>query len=77
MQTIPYKYIPSYPIKKGNMYYFGSIYSCAKNEEAGMEILLSGKLETETETIYFTKGEIKEDYRDTIIKVIDIEKEEI
>ena len=77
MQTIPYKYIPSYPIKKGSMYYFGSIYSCAKNEEAGMEILLSGKLETETETIYFTKGEIKEDYRDTIIKVIDIEKEEI
>lgn len=77
MQTIPYKYIPSYPIKNGSMYYFGSIYSCAKNAEAGMEILLSGKLETETETIYFTKGEIKEDYRDTIIKVIEIEKEEI
>lgn len=77
MQTIPYKYIPSYQVKKGNMYYFGSIYSCAENEEAGMEILLSGKLETETETIYFTKGEIKEDYRDTIIKVIEIEKEEI
>lgn len=77
MQTIPYKYIPSYLIKKGSMYYFGSIYSCVKNEEAGMEILLEGKLETETETIYFTKGEIKEDYRDTIIKVIDIEKEEI
>ena len=77
MQTIPYKFIPEYPVKKGNMYYFGSIYSCVENEEAGMEILLSGKLETETETIYFTKGEIKEDYRDTIIKIIEIEKEEI
>ena len=77
MQTIPYKYIPSYPVKKGSMYYFGSLYPCTENEEAGMEILLEGKLETETEIIYFTKGEIKEDYRDTIIKVIEIEKEEV
>lgn len=77
MHTYKYKFIPVYPIKTGNMYYFGSIYSCVENEEAGMEILLSGKLETETETIYFTKGEIKEDYRDTIIKIIEIEKEEV
>lgn len=76
MQTIPYKYIPSYPVKKGSMYYFGSIYSCAENEEAGMEILLSEKLETDTETIYFTRGEVNEkDFRDTIVKVIEIKEE--
>ena len=34
MQTIPYKYIPSYPVKKGSMYYFGSLYPCTENEEA-------------------------------------------
>lgn len=77
MKTIPYNHIPEYPIKPKSMYYFGQLWEGNQNEEAGMEILLEGKLETETETIYFTKGEIKEDYRNTIIKVIEIEKEEV
>lgn len=76
MQTIPYKYIPSYPVKKGNMYYFGSLWNGTAMEENGMEILLSGQIDTDTETIYFTRGEVNEkDFRDTIVKVIEIKEE--
>ena len=76
MQTIPYKYIPSYPVKNGNMYYFGSLWNGTAMEENGMEILLSGQIDTDTETIYFTRGEVNEkDFRDTIVKVIEIKEE--
>ena len=41
-----------------------------------MEILLSGQIETDSETIVFTKGEVNEkDFRDTIVKVIEIKEE--
>ena len=73
MKTIPYKFIPSYPVKVGSMYYFGSLWNGIATEESGMEILLSGQIETENETIYFTRGEVNEnDFRDTIVKVIEI-----
>lgn len=74
--THKYKFIPSYPIKVGNMYYFGSLWSGSKTEEVGIEILLSGQIETENEMITFTRGEInEEDFRNTIVKVIEIKKE--
>ena len=71
--TYKYKFIPSYPIKVGYMYYFGSLWNGNATEENGMEILLSGQIETEKETVIFTRGEVNErDFRDTIIKVIEI-----
>ena len=75
MYTYKYKFIPSYPIKTGSMYYFGSLWNGSATEESGMEILLSGQIETDSETIVFTKGEVNEkDFRDTIIKVIEIKE---
>lgn len=76
MYTYKYKFIPSYPIKVGHMYYFGSLWSGNKTEESGIELLLSGQIETENEIITFTRGEInEEDFRNTIVKVIEIKKE--
>ena len=76
MYTYKYKFIPSYPIKVGHMYYFGSLWSGNATEENGMEILLSGQIETENETVIFTRGEVNErDFRDTIIKVIEIKED--
>ena len=58
------------------MYYFGSLWNGSATEESGMEILLSGQIETDSETIVFTKGEVNEkDFRDTIVKVIEIKEE--
>lgn len=77
MKTIPYKFIPEYTVKTGNMYYFGSLWSGSKTEESGIEILLSGQIETENEIITFTRGEInEEDFRNTIVKVVEIKKED-
>ena len=43
-----------------------------------MEILLSGKIETDTETIYFNRGKVNEDdFRNTIVKVTEIKKENL
>lgn len=76
MYTYKYKFIPTYPIKTGSMYYFGSLWNGSATEENGMEILLSGQIETDNETIYFTRGEVNEkDFRDTIVKVIEIKEE--
>lgn len=70
MKTIPYKYIQEYQIKIGSMYYFGQLWEGNKNEELGMEILLSGEIEIENSIVYFIKGEINEDdFRNTIVKV--------
>lgn len=70
MKTIPYRYIPEYPIKEGSMYYFGQLWNGNKNEESGMEILFSGEIEIENSIVYFIKGEINEnDFRNTIVKV--------
>lgn len=78
MYTYKYKFIPEYPVKVGNLYYFGSLWLCAKDEESGMEILLSGKIETDTETIYFNRGKVNEDdFRNTIVKVTEIKKENL
>ena len=75
MYTHKYKFIPSYPVKVGSMYYFGSLWNGTATEESGMEILLSGQIETENETVIFTRGEVNErDFRDTIIKVIEIKE---
>ena len=75
MYTYKYKFIPSYPIKTVSMYYFGSLWNGNATEESGMEILLSGQIETDNETIVFTRGEVNEkDFRDTIIKVIEIKE---
>ena len=77
MQTIPFKYIPEYPIKPKSMYYFGQLWEGNQNEEAGMEILLSGQIEKENSIIHFIHGEINEtDFRNTIVKVTKIEVEE-
>lgn len=77
MYTHKYKFIPSYPIKVGHMYYFGSLWNGNATEENGMEVLLSGQIETENETVIFTRGEVNErDFRDTIIKVIEIKEEQ-
>lgn len=77
MYTYKYKFIPSYPIKVGNMYYFGSLWNGSATEESGMEILLSGQIETENETVIFTRGEINEtDFRNTIVKVTEIKVED-
>lgn len=74
MQTYKYKFIPEYPIKTGNMYYFGSLWNGSATEEAGMEILLSGQIEKDNTVIHFIHGEINEtDFRNTIVKVIEIE----
>lgn len=74
MQTIPYKFIPSYPIKVGSMYYFGSLWNGSPTEEAGIETLLSGQVETENEIIKFTYVKIdEEDFRKTIVQVVEIE----
>lgn len=76
MYTYKYKFIPSYPIKVGHMYYFGSLWNGAAMEENGIEILLSGQIDTDTETIYFIRGEVNEkDFRDAIVKVIEIKEE--
>ena len=76
MKTIPYKFIPEYTVKTGNMYYFGSLWNGSSTEENGIELLLSGQIETENEIITFTRGEInEEDFRNTIVKVIKIKKE--
>lgn len=76
MYTYKYKFIPSYPIKVGNMYYFGSLWNGTATEENGMEILLSGQIEMENGTVLFTRGEVNEkDFRDTIIKVIEIKED--
>ena len=77
MHTYTYKLLPKYPIKKRCMYYFGQLWNGSETEEAGIEILLSGQIELEienaTQTIYFTSGEVNEnDFRDTIVKVIEI-----
>lgn len=77
MYTYKYKFIPSYPIKVGHMYYFGSLWNGSATEESGMEILLSGQIETENETVIFTRGEINEtDFRNTIVKVTEIKVED-
>lgn len=71
MKTIPYNYIPEYPIKVGSMYYFGQLWEGSSNEEAGIEILVSGEIEYEDSIVYFKKGEINEDdFRRTIVKVV-------
>lgn len=76
MYICKYKFIPSYPIKVGNMYYFGSLWNGNATEENGMEILLSGQIEMENGTVLFTRGEVNEkDFRDTIIKVIEIKED--
>lgn len=77
MHTYTYKLMPKYPIKERCMYYFGQIWDGSATEDNGIETLLSGQIEMETDnaiqTIYFTSGEINEkDFRDTIIKVIEI-----
>ena len=75
MQTYKYKFIPSYPIKTGNMYYFGSLWNGRATEENGMEILLSGQIEKDKAIIHFTRGEINEkDFRNTIVKVTEVEE---
>ena len=75
MQTYKYKFIPSYPIKTKSMYYFGQLWEGNQNEEAGMEILLSGQIEKENAVIHFTRGEINEkDFRNTIVKVTEVEE---
>lgn len=75
MKTIPYKFIPDYPVKGGSMYYFGSLWNGTSTEENGMEILLSGQIEHENKIVHFTRGYVNEkDFRDTIVKVIEIEK---
>ena len=81
MHTYKYKFIPEYPIKERNMYYFGQFWNGSATEEDGIETLLSGQIEmeskTETQSIYFTSGEVNEkDFRDTIIKIIEIKTEE-
>lgn len=77
MKTIPYKFIPEYPVKVGSMYYFGSLWDGTSKEENGMEILLSGQIENENEIIHFISGLInEEDFRNTIVKVIEIEKDD-
>lgn len=77
MKTIPYKFIPEYPVKVGSMYYFGSLWNGASTEENGMEILLSGQIEHENAIVHFTRGDVNEkDFRDTIVKVIEIEKDD-
>lgn len=76
MKTIPYKFIPEYPVKVGSMYYFGSLWNGASTEESGMEILLSGQIENENGIIHFISGLVNEnDFRNTIVKVIEIKKE--
>lgn len=71
MKTYPYKkYTSENEIKTGNMYYFGQLWNGNKNEEVGMEILLSGEIEIENSIVYFIKGEINEDdFRNTIVRV--------
>lgn len=77
MKTIPYNHIPEYPIKPKSMYYFGQLWEGNQNEEAGMEILLSGQIEKENETVIFTRGEVNEkDFRNTIVKVTEIKVED-
>ena len=77
MKTIPYNHIPEYPIKPKSMYYFGQLWEGNQNEEAGMEILLSGQIEKDKGTVYFTRGEVNEkDFRNTIVKVTEIKVEE-
>lgn len=76
MKTIPYNYIPEYPIKPKSMYYFGQLWEGNQNEESGIEILLSGQIEKDGTIIHFTRGEINEtDFRNTIVKVMEIETE--
>ena len=76
MKTIPYKFIPEYPVKVGSMYYFGSLWDGTATEENGMEILLSGQIEHENGIIHFISGLVnEEDFRNTIVKVIEIKKE--
>lgn len=76
MKTIPYKFIPEYPVKVGSMYYFGSLWDGNATEENGMEILLSGQIENENGIIHFISGLVNEnDFRNTIVKVIEIKKE--
>lgn len=75
MKTIPYNHIPEYPIKPKSMYYFGQLWEGNQNEEAGMEILLSGQIEKDEAIIHFTRGEINEkDFRNTIVKVTEVEE---
>ena len=77
MKTIPYNHIPEYPIKPKSMYYFGQLWEGNQNEEAGMEILLSGQIEKENVTVIFTRGEVNEtDFRNTIVRVTEIKVEE-
>lgn len=77
MKTIPYNHIPEYPIKPKSMYYFGQLWEGNQNEEAGMEILLSGHIEKENITVIFTRGEVNEkDFRNTIVRVTEIKVEE-
>lgn len=77
MRTIHYNHIPEYPIKPKSMYYFGQLWEGNQNEEAGMEILLSGQIEKENAVIYFIKEEINEtDFRNTIVKVTEIKVED-
>ena len=75
MKTIPYNHIPEYPIKPKSMYYFGQLWEGNQNEEAGMEILLSGQIEKENVTVIFTRGEVNEtDFRNTIVRVTEVEE---
>lgn len=77
MYTYKYKFIPEYPVKVGSMYYFGSLWDGTATEENGMEILLSGQIENENEIIHFISGLVnEEDFRNTIVKVIEIEKDD-
>ena len=77
MYTYPYNYIPEYPIKERSMYYFGQLWNGNPNEEVGMEILLSGEIEMDNGTVLFACGEVNEkDFRNTIIKVIEIKLED-
>ena len=77
MKTIPYNHIPEYHIKPKSMYYFGQLWEGNQNEEAGMEILLSGQIEKENVTVIFTRGEVNEkDFRNTIVRVTEIKVEE-
>lgn len=70
MKTIPYKFIPEYPVKVGSMYYFGSLWNGNKEEESGMEVLLSKEIEMENSIVCFDYELINENnYRNTIIKV--------
>lgn len=73
MKTIPYNFIPEYPIKKGNMYYFGQLWNGNGGDEVGKELLLSESVSQDNEhVVSFTYDKIEENICDTVVTVTDI-----